>query len=299
LEDLKCDNDRFDLILHSNHFFEQCAMDISTAVLPALATTMMICPTSHNDWDWQQTFGGYYNCSSNDFGVHGILESVAAILQTNNADFRFSYAEVAFLRQFLNDEPAKTPIFQNTAKFSLLGGGMTSPDNQVAHSEVFIRNYLIGREYLDSVGPVDNIFPVAWVPDDFGHSPQLPVLVEALGMSAIGLSRIPGSPQPPLCPSKQLADANVRGNGTSFYWPGRDGSRVLTHFMPNTYYGISGAMIPGTHMSEWLISWRSAPQTPVACGLGARSSPLRAATGNIPLALSLEAERDSHTTGPA
>ncbi|KAJ7205175.1 hypothetical protein GGX14DRAFT_568924 [Mycena pura] len=221
-------------------------MDISTPVFEAalpFATTMMVCPTSHNDFDWQQTFGGYYTCSSNDFGVDGILESVATILESqNDTDFRFSYAEVAFLREYLNTNPAKAGLFSNnTEQFCLLGGGITSPDNQVAHSEVFIRNYLTGHQYLDSVGLVDNIFPVAWVPDDFGHSPQLPVLVEALGMKAIGLSRIPGSPEPLLCPAKQRANADVRGNGTSFYWPGGDGSSVLTHFMPETYYGTSSA----------------------------------------------------------
>jgi alpha-mannosidase len=233
-------------------------MDMSTAVLHTafpLATTMMVCPTTHNDWDWQQTFGGYYTCSWNDFGVHGILDSVAAILQSNDADFRFSYAEVAFLRQYLNDDPGKVDVFRdNMERFCLLGGGITSPDNQVTHSEVFIRNYLTGHEYLDSLGLADNIFPVAWVPDDFGHSPQLPVLVEALGMKAIGLSRIPGSPQPSLCPEKQLAAADVRGNGTSFYWPGRDGSSVLTHFMPETYYGISNFDPTNAHngMTEFL-----------------------------------------------
>ncbi|KAJ6561699.1 glycosyl hydrolases family 38 N-terminal domain-containing protein [Mycena capillaripes] len=235
-------------------------MDISTAASAAplaAATTMMVCPTSHNDWDWEQTFGGYYTCSSNDFGVQGILESVAAILESNNTDFRFSYAEVAFLRQYLNDsaDPTRVDIFrEKPQQFCLLGGGITSPDNQVAHSEVFIRNYLTGHAYLGSKGLMDNIFPVVWVPDDFGHSPQLPVLAEALGMKAIALSRIPGSPQPPLCPAQQPAAADVRGNGTSFYWAVQDGSRVLTHFMPNTYYGVSNFDRNDAHagMTEFL-----------------------------------------------
>jgi hypothetical protein len=217
-------------------------MDLATPILAAalpLPTTMMICPTTHNDWDWQQTFGGYYTCAFNEHGVHGILDNVAAILQGNNSDFRFSYAEVAFLRQYLADDPAKASVFNNTEQFSLLGGGITSPDNQVTHSEVFIRNYLTGHEYLDSVNLTHTIFPVAWLPDDFGHSPQLPVLVEALGMKAIGLSRVPGSPQPPLCPANQTVAANLCGNGTTFRWSGRDNSSVVTHFMPGTYYGIT------------------------------------------------------------
>ncbi|KAJ7809822.1 glycosyl hydrolases family 38 N-terminal domain-containing protein [Mycena leptocephala] len=218
-------------------------MDLATPILAAalpLSTMMMVCPTSHNDWDWQQTFAGYYTHAFNGFGVRGILDNVAAILQSNNTDFRFSYAEVAFLRQYLVNDTKKAAVFNNAEQFSLLGGGITSPDNQVTHSEVFIRNYLTGREYLDSVNLTHTIFPVAWLPDDFGHSPQLPVLIEALGMKAIGLSRVPGSPQPPLCNATQTTAANICGNGTTFRWSGRDNSSVVTHFMPSTYYGISG-----------------------------------------------------------
>jgi alpha-mannosidase len=124
-------------------------------------------------------------------------------------------------------------------RFCLLGGGITSPDNQVCDVEVFIRNYLTGHEFLRAVGLFDHVFPVGWIPDDFGHSPQLPVLLEAMGMKAAGLSRIPGSPQPAPCPSQQLADATVREQGVTFHWTARDGSKVLTQFMPQTYYGLT------------------------------------------------------------
>jgi alpha-mannosidase len=107
---------------------------------------------------------------------------------------------------------------------------------------VFIRNYLTGHEYLRSVGLIDQVLLVAWLPDDFGHDPQLPALIEAMGMKAIGLSRIPGSPQPTLCPSQQPANNFIRANGLSFYWPANDGSSVLTHFMPATYYGITSGL---------------------------------------------------------
>ncbi|KAK7013020.1 glycosyl hydrolases family 38 N-terminal domain-containing protein [Favolaschia claudopus] len=165
------------------------------------------------------------------------------MISVNNTDFRFSYAEVAFLRQYLDfwegtGTPLNPAVF-DTPQFCLLGGGITSPDNQVSHSEVFIRNYLLGQQYLESKNLSQRIFPVAWVPDDFGHSPQLPVLVEAMGMKAIGLSRVPGSPQPGLCNTTQKAATDIRQNGLSFYWPGRDGSSILTHFMPTTYYGIA------------------------------------------------------------
>lgn|GEM_PF-3034474 len=212
--------------------------------LPTTSTIpMIICPTTHNDWDWQMTFEEYYTTASSGYGVRGILDSVTAIFQettTPATQFRFSYAEVGYLRQYLQDNPDNAAVLQAAgSRFCLLGGGITSPDNQACHGEVFIRNYLTGHEYLRSVGLSDNISFVAWLPDDFGHDPQLPVLIEALGMKAIGLSRIPGSPQPTLCPGQQPANDYVRANGLSFYWPGNDGSTVLTHFMPATYYGIT------------------------------------------------------------
>jgi alpha-mannosidase len=184
---------------------------------PTSTTTpipMIICPTTHNDWDWQMTFEQYYETAFSNYGVRGILDSVTTIFEgttTPDTQFCFSYAEVGFLRRYLNDRPEKAAVLKAAgSRFCLLGGGITSPDNQTCHGEVFIRNYLTGHEYLRSVGLIDNVFFVAWLPDDFGHDPQLPVLIEALGMKAIGLSRVPGSPQPKPCHEKQHAAHDAR-----------------------------------------------------------------------------------------
>lgn len=208
---------------------------------PSSTVPMIICPTTHNDWDWQETFEGYYSQQTqSQNSVSGILDNVTTIFAGGDQDFRFSYAEIGFLRRYLHENPDKIYTLQQArGHFCLLGGGITSPDNQVSHGEVFIRNYLTGHEYLRSMGLLENLFFVAWLPDDFGHDPQLPVLIEALGMKAIALSRIPGSPQPTPCYHKQVEAANVRASGLAFYWPGSDGSTMLTHFMPATYYGIT------------------------------------------------------------
>ena len=219
----------------------------------AATVPMIVCPTTHNDWDWQMIFEDYYgNQGSSQADVRSILNSVAATFDGtgNNAYFCFSYAEVGFLRQYLEDSTVDPLSKLRTLKaagrrFCLLGGGITSPDNLVCNSELFIRNYLTGHDFLRRVQLIDQVFPVCWIPDDFGHSPQLPVLFEAMGMKAAGLSRIPGSPQPSPC-SAQLADQTVRASGLSFNWTGRDGSNVLTHFMPRTYYGITNYSITHT-----------------------------------------------------
>jgi alpha-mannosidase len=208
----------------------------------ANSVPMIVCPTTHNDWDWLDTFEEYYE-SINDYGVKGILDSVIAIFEggaSENLAFCFSYTEMGYLRRYLEAHPLKAPVLKDAgSRFCVLGGGITSPDNQVNHCEVFIRNYLTGHRFLRDARLIDNVCLVAWLPDDFGHDPQLPVLIEALGMQAVALSRIPGSPQPTPCTSQQPADGDVRAAGLSFIWRGNDGSGVLTHFMPATYYGIT------------------------------------------------------------
>lgn len=215
---------------------------------------MIICPTTHNDWDWLSTFDEYYAISTSEHtAVRSILNAVIASFtgsDPSNAKFCFSYAEVGFLRQYLQDpsvgpQRALQTLQAAGSRFCLLGGGITTPDNLVCNSEVFIRNYLTGHEFLRSVNLIDHVFPVSWIPDDFGHSPQLPVLLEAMGMKAAGLSRIPGSPQPTPCQT-QKADTAVRKNGLSFNWSTRDRSNVVTHFMPQTYYGITNYSVSDT-----------------------------------------------------
>lgn len=105
----------------------------------AATVPMIVCPTTHNDWDWQMIFEDYYgNQGSSQADVRSILNSVAATFDGtgNNAYFCFSYAEVGFLRQYLEDSTVDPLSKLRTLKaagrrFCLLGGGITSPDNLV------------------------------------------------------------------------------------------------------------------------------------------------------------------------
>src|SRR4051812_32951027 len=205
--------------------------------------TVVVCPTSHLDWDWLDTFGEYERVGPPDANQYtgptdSILTGVADLLASHRT-FRFSLAEVGFLRAFVERHPHRLEQLLDE-RLELLGGGITSPDNLICHGEVFIRNYLLGRAWLSSVGLAANVAPVAWLPDDFGHDPQLPVVLAAMGLEFVGISRVPGSPQPfPTTPefgnsvAKQLADG-----GLVFAWVAGDGSQVLTHFMPSTYAAV-------------------------------------------------------------
>ncbi len=222
---------------------------------------VLVCPTSHLDWDWHDTFveyceigppTGYNGDVATGYGgaVNDILGGVCQLLSppppSSGPSFYYSLAEVAYLQAFLAANPDKLALLQSADGFVLMGGGITSPDNLICHGEVFIRNYLVGRRWLESVGMAGHVDSVAWLPDDFGHDPQLPVALAAMGLQFLGLSRVPGSVQPfaniPLDKSPSMA-AKLESGGLVFPWIAEDGSTILTHFMPATY----GAPWDGQH----------------------------------------------------
>lgn len=68
-------------------------------------------------------------------------------------------------------------------RLRLVGGGVTSPDNLLPSGESFIRNYLIGKRWLDrwQIPYLDTY----WMPDNFGHDSQLPIVLNAMGAQGI------------------------------------------------------------------------------------------------------------------
>src|SRR4051794_40853989 len=166
---------------------------------------LVVCPTTHIDWDWIDTFIEYVTIGpqpdGNDLGpTDEVLNGVVQLL-ASELDFRFSLAEIGYLRRFIAHQPTALATLQaaGAGRFLLAGGGITSPDSLVCNGEVFIRNYLLGQQWLRGAGLAANVGPIAWLPDDFGHDPQLPVALAAMGLAYAGLSRVPGSPQGSPC----------------------------------------------------------------------------------------------------
>jgi alpha-mannosidase len=155
---------------------------------------MFVVSTSHMDWDWNVSFGQYYFIGIPSASIDNPISPVRAILDkaislmqdVSNPGYQFNLAEIAWLKRYLLDNPTLAPqlaLLEN--KFFFLGGGITSPDNLVCNGEAFIRNYLTGRNYVKSIGLVNLLTDVCWIPDDFGQDPQLPVVLNAMGMKAV------------------------------------------------------------------------------------------------------------------
>jgi alpha-mannosidase len=207
-------------------------------------TTLFVCPTTHIDWDWLSDFEQYY-AIGNRYSTNAVRYTFEQMFEmlgtTSSPPFVFALAEMGYFRRYFVDTPgAATQVLAAGSALSLMGGGITSPDNLLSHGEAFIRNYLLGTQWLGSLGLESARAPVAWLPDDFGHDTQLPVVLAAMGMTAVGLSRVPGSPQgspdvQPLDGSPNVATQLNQTAGLVFPWIAGDGSVVLCHFMPDTY----------------------------------------------------------------
>ena len=192
------------------------------------------------DWDWTISFEEYYKVSSgikNEFPVQKILNA-AVTLFSSEQEFLFSVAEIGWLQRFLVDPIGVLPPASHLMNaLCLMGGAITSPDNIVCDGEVFVRAYLVGRQWAQTVGLEAAISNVSWMPDDFGHDPELPVILSAMGLSAVGFARVPGAfptYNVPICGQPSMACA-LMAAGVAFNWQASDGSSVFAHFMPNMY----------------------------------------------------------------
>ncbi|NUO01112.1 MAG: hypothetical protein HUU01_10915 [Saprospiraceae bacterium] len=196
------------------------------------------------DWDWVATFEQYYgigNPSGEQPPVRQILDTAFDLLGTPDSGYQYNLAELAWLRRYLQDNPTAAPTLATYAgKLYFLGGGLTSPDNLITHGEAFIRNYLLGQAFLKRAGLSALLSNVCWIPDDFGQDPQLPVVLNAMGMTGVSFWRVPGDePTPPTAYTpvgggdslyQQLLD-----NGVTFNWKAADGSTILTQQMSQGY----------------------------------------------------------------
>lgn len=230
---------------------EALALRRSFGVPDDVRYVVVLDQTSHLDWDWLKTFEEYYLYDHNldflDHAVRSILRNAKNFLTADPA-YHFSIAEIAYLRRFAHD-PAED--FQGLSaaapRFRLIGGGMTSPDELLPHGETLLRNFLVARVWVASMPETSPLrsdpFRQMWVPDSFGHDPQLPMIVEALGMQGAGFARVPGDPleywtfEPDFHSGPDdIAAAVLLKEGVDFVWESADGSSCIAHWMQEAYF---------------------------------------------------------------
>jgi alpha-mannosidase len=216
---------------------------------PDAQRVVIVSQSSHLDWDWRHTFDEYFQGPLDDnllFLRPGPVETIFSealdLMTASHASplhYYYSVAEMGFLQRFVEAHPDRLEALRAVGQdLRIVGGGITSPDNLLPTGEAFIRDYLVGRTWVDATLGL----PIrqAWVPDDFGHDAQLPIVLEAMGFASVGFGRVPGitgslqslgfaAPDPGSIAADLLRD------GPDFVWQAADGSTVAAHWMPGGY----------------------------------------------------------------
>lgn len=211
---------------------------------------LILSQSSHMDWDWLETFpvlcddasAPYFQAGGNKPAFTILSQATGLLEQYYQSKYKYYYsvAEMGFLKAFCEHNPDALATLKRVGDvLRIVGGGVTSPDNLLPQGECFIRNYLIGKRWVDAALGL----PIrqAWIPDDFGHDSQLPVALEAMGLQSAGFARVPGADNQspaayPITPGQTSTADQLLKTGLDFVWRAADGSSILAHWMPYGYY---------------------------------------------------------------
>ncbi len=213
---------------------------------------VILCTTPHLDWDWILPFtalcsnsppydiNGFTYFSATGGDAFTIFSQAAGFLApggTPNPDYFYSICEMGFLKAFTDANPQIAAVLKQAASnVEVLGAGITSPDSLLPHGEAFLRTYLTGATWVQQAY---GLFPKhAYVPDDFGHDSQLPVMLAAMGLQGVTFERVAGGAPTNINPLKGQGQSPAQwmtANGTEFIWGARDGSTAVAHWMQNGY----------------------------------------------------------------
>jgi len=196
--------------------------------------------TSHWDPDWMLKAKEYFQIR---VGPH--LDQALQELQKDERRV-YSVECAFFLRMFLESRPTKLDNvvdLVNQRRMRLMGSAVTTPDTIVPPTEAILRDYLLGQEWMKSLG-MSQEPQVAYFPDSFGHSPALPSLLRAAGMNAAGITRIDGMwfvgceldlPRNFPRPGSSAALLLKEEKTLDFLWQDEAGSEILAHWNAFTY----------------------------------------------------------------
>ncbi|MCC7077195.1 MAG: hypothetical protein IT198_08730 [Acidimicrobiia bacterium] len=139
----------------------------------------------------------------------------------------------------------------NRGRLRFTGSGVTTPDTLVPREETLLRDWLLGQEWLRSKGIVQEP-RLTYLPDSFGHSPELPDLLQAAGFDMAAVTRIDGMyfpgtdweprrrfPRPGSTAQRLLEEERT----LDFVWKSSSGAEVLAHW--NAFGYGQGDMIAG------------------------------------------------------
>ena len=193
-------------------------------------TTVHVIPSFHYDVAYVKTFKGYLPES---------LANIKAALELLEAhdDYTYNVEQVVLLQEYWKKHPedrAKIKKYAAAKRLYCAPGMFTMPDSNIPSGENFIRNALVGRNWLEkNLGITPNC---CWMADIFGHNPQSPQLAKTCGFESYMFER-----------------GKSGSWNTTFNWKGIDGTMLAAHWEVDTYYGVVlGMAWEGSRPQEWI-----------------------------------------------
>jgi hypothetical protein len=221
--------------------------------------------TSHWDPNWLFTSEEYY-----EKRIGRILQEVVEELEKEPRRY-FSIESLFFLQLYWKREPEKRDKIRkliDSGQLLLTGTGITTPDTLLPETEAIFRDYLLGQEWLRNNDM--HVQPdLAYLPDNFGHSPALPSILSSLGFTKTAITRIDGMyfvtsdyrPQRAFPLVGSSAELLLKKHKTlDFIWRGPDATEVLCHWNAFTYF--QGDMLAHLGVIRWMgtvfgMRWRT------------------------------------------
>ena len=191
---------------------------------------------AHLDMAWLWTTDETYEVAERTF------KSVLSLQQDFPA-LTFGHTSPALYEWIEHNRPELFTEIENAVRsnqWEILGGMWIEPETNLVSGESLIRQLLYGQEYYQ--GKFGKISQVAWLPDSFGFTWQLPQIMQQCGI-------------------KYFVTGKLHWNDTTefphgcFWWESPDGTRLLTLMSPPNVTGVMDTN-PIT-MTDYAINWET------------------------------------------
>lgn len=184
---------------------------------------IVVIPHSHWDREWYATFEEFR------FYLVEFMDELIELLEVDEGFRSFLLdGQVSLLEDYLRVRPENADRLRRLVQEGRveIGPWYVQPDEFLVSGEALVHNLLLGDRKARAFGPV---MKQGYVPDTFGHISQLPQILKGFGINTFYFMRGLGE--------------DVEDLRSEFWWEAPDGSRVLAHFLSETY---SNAAILGS-----------------------------------------------------
>jgi alpha-mannosidase/mannosylglycerate hydrolase len=172
---------------------------------------------THWDREWYEPFQEYRMW---------LVQNIDEMIDYLKSDKSFSVfhldGQAAVLEDYLEIRPEQRQALSELLASGRLVAGpwYAPPDLWLVSGEALIRNFNLGMQTVRALGV--RPMPVGYCPDLFGHIAAMPTIFAGFGLKGAVIWR-------------GLNDGQVKAQ---FIWVGPDGSRIITHKLPDNYgYG--------------------------------------------------------------